>query len=136
LRLYGWDAWGKIADHFKFDLHRLNSMKMRVPGLVLLLLPCTCYAFQLPFNIPFFKSKSHVLDDLLVNTTHTPRVAIVGAGAGGTSAAFWIAKAKERFGLDVEIDVYERESHIGGSEHEFHIVPMFVLEVLIPEMSL
>lgn len=45
------------------------------------------------------------------------RIAIVGAGAGGSSAAFWVSKAKERFGLDVEIDVYDRETYIGGSKY-------------------
>ncbi|KAL0950719.1 hypothetical protein HGRIS_007495 [Hohenbuehelia grisea] len=45
---------------------------------------------------------------------HRDRIAIVGAGAGGSSAAYWISRAKERFGLDVEIDVYEREGYIGG----------------------
>jgi prenylcysteine oxidase/farnesylcysteine lyase len=43
-----------------------------------------------------------------------PRVGIIGAGAGGSSAAFWIAKAKERYGLDVAIDIYERDDYIGG----------------------
>jgi len=46
--------------------------------------------------------------------TATTRVAIIGSGAAGSSAAFWVGKAKERFGLDVEIDVYDRESYIGG----------------------
>ncbi|KAH9982199.1 Prenylcysteine lyase-domain-containing protein [Lactifluus volemus] len=35
-------------------------------------------------------------------------------GAGGSSAAFWIAKAKERHGLDVAVDIYERSDYIGG----------------------
>lgn len=72
---------------------------------------CSSLAFQLPFSIPLFKSK---------DTAHTeqpqvsPRIAIIGAGAGGSSAAFWISKAKEKFGIDVEIDVYERSDYIGG----------------------
>jgi len=44
----------------------------------------------------------------------TPRLAIVGAGAAGSSAAFWISKAKERSGLKIDIDVYERNDYIGG----------------------
>jgi prenylcysteine oxidase/farnesylcysteine lyase len=44
----------------------------------------------------------------------TPRIAIIGAGAGGSSSAFWISKAKERFGVDVEIDVYDSNGYIGG----------------------
>lgn len=44
------------------------------------------------------------------------RVAVVGAGAAGSSAAFWINKATERLGKDISIDVYERYDYIGGSE--------------------
>lgn len=71
-------------------------------------------AFQLPFHLPFFtrnqtlvKPFEHVVNDI-------PRVAIIGAGAGGSSAAFWISKAKERFNVSVEVDVYEKASYIGG----------------------
>ncbi|KAF9270773.1 hypothetical protein L218DRAFT_889560 [Marasmius fiardii PR-910] len=71
-------------------------------------------AFQLPFKVPFFKSTQTVLKDDSGSDHGTPRIAIIGAGAGGSSAAFWIAKAKERFGIDVEVDVYEKESYIGG----------------------
>ena len=43
-----------------------------------------------------------------------PRVAIIGAGAAGSSAAFWISKAKERYGVDVDVDIYEANDYIGG----------------------
>lgn len=73
-------------------------------------------AFEFPFAIPFFSAKvpSVQVDSPPLNVT--PRIAIIGAGAGGSSAAFWISKAKERFGLDVEVDVYEQSSYIGGRE--------------------
>ncbi|KAG6885530.1 hypothetical protein C0993_000526 [Termitomyces sp. T159_Od127] len=73
-------------------------------------------AFQLPFHLPFLTRNQtltkptgpgHVVNDI-------PRVAIIGAGAGGSSAAFWISKAKERFNVSVEVDVYEKASYIGG----------------------
>lgn len=51
--------------------------------------------------------------ELAANST---RIAIIGAGAAGSSAAFWIAKARERYGLDVEVDIYEKEGYIGGRE--------------------
>lgn len=51
-----------------------------------------------------------------VNTTNQLRVAIVGAGAAGSSAAFWISKAVERLGKDITVDVYESSDYIGGSE--------------------
>ncbi|GLB36511.1 putative prenylcysteine lyase [Lyophyllum shimeji] len=81
---------------------------------LLLLLPATC-AFQLPFRLPFFTR--NVTDEDFeqpIPTVKVPRIAIIGAGAGGSSAAFWISKAKERFGLSLEVDVYEREPYIGG----------------------
>ncbi|KAK1218693.1 hypothetical protein PQX77_018592 [Marasmius sp. AFHP31] len=59
-------------------------------------------------------------DDAQGGNNSTPRIAIVGAGAGGSSAAFWIAKAKERFGVDVEIDVYEQNSYVGGRSIPVH----------------
>lgn len=70
-------------------------------------------AFQLPFSVPFFKSKdlSYIEQGQL---EVSPRIAIIGAGAGGSSAAFWISKAKERYGINVEIDVYERSDYVGG----------------------
>ncbi|KAF6766488.1 Prenylcysteine lyase-domain-containing protein [Ephemerocybe angulata] len=85
-------------------------------GAALLFLVPGALAIQLPFEIPsFFKAKSAILQNVMeeVPTLHS-RVAIIGAGAGGSSAAFWIGKAKERYGLDVEIDVYDKESYVGG----------------------
>jgi prenylcysteine oxidase/farnesylcysteine lyase len=67
---------------------------------------------QLPFKVPFFQSTFSPQDDEPVRGT--PRVAIIGAGAAGSSASFWISKAKERFGVDVQVDVYEKTSLIGG----------------------
>ncbi|KAE9395928.1 hypothetical protein BT96DRAFT_942062 [Gymnopus androsaceus JB14] len=67
---------------------------------------------QLPFKVPFFQSTFSPEDD--EPPRGTPRVAIVGAGAAGSSASFWISKAQERFGVDVEVDVYEKTSRIGG----------------------
>ncbi|KAG2129757.1 FAD/NAD(P)-binding domain-containing protein [Suillus clintonianus] len=79
--------------------------------LIYSLLVGSSFAFQFPFNIPIFKSK----DSALIEEAHaSPRIAIIGAGAGGSSAAFWISKAKEKFGIDVEIDVYERSDYVGG----------------------
>ncbi|TRM65773.1 hypothetical protein BD626DRAFT_485778 [Schizophyllum amplum] len=69
----------------------------------LLVLPLACSAFQLPFKVPFLSSNSVVEPE---PPTGTPRIAII--------AAFWIAATKERFGLDVEVDVYEKESYVGG----------------------
>jgi prenylcysteine oxidase/farnesylcysteine lyase len=82
-----------------------------------------CYAvaaLQIHFNFPFFSSFSSSSSSSSSETvlgSAKPRIAIVGAGAAGSSAAFWISKAKERFAaLDVDVDVYERASYVGGRE--------------------
>ncbi|KAI0252652.1 FAD/NAD(P)-binding domain-containing protein [Lactifluus subvellereus] len=73
------------------------------------------HAFQLPFNINGLWSQTPLsTPSSNVEIPWSPRVAIIGAGAGGSSAAFWIAKAKERHGLDVSVDIYERNDYIGG----------------------
>ncbi|KAG8960131.1 hypothetical protein FRC03_007029 [Tulasnella sp. 419] len=48
------------------------------------------------------------------------KVAVIGAGAGGSSAAFFLGKAKERFGRNIKIDVFERNSYIGGRSTIVH----------------
>ena len=40
--------------------------------------------------------------------------AIIGAGAAGSSAAFWAAKAKARSNVALEIDVFDRADYVGG----------------------
>jgi prenylcysteine oxidase/farnesylcysteine lyase len=44
------------------------------------------------------------------------RIAVIGAGAAGSSAAFWINKAAERLDEEVIIDIYERSDYVGGSK--------------------
>ena len=87
--------------------------------LILFVLP-GALAFELPFGI------SKLFASTLAPTTitgyledvppPTPRIAIIGAGAGGSSAAFWLSKAKARHGLNFGIDIYESASYIGGRE--------------------
>ena len=72
-------------------------------------------AFQFLFKVPFLKSSQAIVAEEQAAST-TPRIAIIGAGAAGSSAAFWISKAKQRSDIDVEVDVYERASYIGGRE--------------------
>ncbi|CAE6428428.1 unnamed protein product [Rhizoctonia solani] len=44
------------------------------------------------------------------------KVAIIGAGAGGSSAAYWLRHAKQRAvpGTDIEITIFEQENRVGG----------------------
>ena len=68
-------------------------------------------AFSLPFSWDFFlPGSAHSLS----SKVQPHRIAIIGAGAGGSSAAFWVAKAKQRAGVSVEVDVFERENYVGG----------------------
>jgi hypothetical protein len=72
-------------------------------------------AFKLPFHIPWVTARfSDQVPLALPGADTTPRIAIVGAGAGGSSAAFWIGKAKERYGLNIEIDIFDSKPYIGG----------------------
>jgi hypothetical protein len=42
-------------------------------------------------------------------------VAVIGAGAGGASAAFWLSLARDRDArLGFALDVYERDGYVGG----------------------
>lgn len=76
-------------------------------------------AFSLPFSLQFLAGSS----SNPAPPTPAPKnsydasktVAIIGAGAGGSSAAFFISKAKERYGLDVDVHVYEKSDYVGGS---------------------
>lgn len=61
----------------------------------------------------------------VLNQTRPKRVAIIGAGASGTSAAWFMTRAgrvmEQRMGLAKgsllgEVVVYDREDHVGGSE--------------------
>ena len=73
-------------------------------------------AFKLPFHLPWVNARTNDEQVPLALPVEdaTPRIAIVGAGAGGSSAAFWISKAKERYGLNVEVDIFDSSSYIGG----------------------
>src|SRR5258708_34112583 len=74
-----------------------------------------CWSFQLPFVGSLF---GHINQDTLsVDETRGLRIAIIGAGAGGSSAAYWISKAKERQGVIVHLDVYEKSGYIGGRRY-------------------
>ncbi|KAG9004827.1 hypothetical protein FRB90_010689 [Tulasnella sp. 427] len=48
------------------------------------------------------------------------RIAVIGAGAGGSSAAFWINKAKERQDMNVEVHVFDKYDYVGGRSIVIH----------------
>ncbi|KAI0063132.1 FAD/NAD-P-binding domain-containing protein [Artomyces pyxidatus] len=80
----------------------------------LLLASSVSSAYELPFGINIQWPANSAPNAEVASESRAPRVAVIGAGAGGSSAAFWIAKAKERHGLDVEVDIYEQSDYIGG----------------------
>ena len=76
------------------------------------------FHFRLPFSsesgpLSAAAGSQTVLESAEAKTSPL-RIAIIGAGSGGSSAAFWIAKAKERHQQNVHVDVYERSDYIGG----------------------
>ncbi|KAG8723133.1 hypothetical protein FRC09_004588 [Ceratobasidium sp. 395] len=52
----------------------------------------------------------------LADVAYAANVAIIGAGAGGSSAAYWLSLAKQRAppGTSLSVTVYEKENRIGG----------------------
>ncbi|KAI9788082.1 MAG: hypothetical protein M1816_007213 [Peltula sp. TS41687] len=51
----------------------------------------------------------------------TKRVAIIGAGAGGSSAAYYLRQYALDAGIPISLTVYERNSHIGGRTTTVHV---------------
>jgi hypothetical protein len=105
-------SWMKIEFGRSFTRQSRSSFRMK--SLVFLLILPYVLAFELPFGVSALFSSKATKNTTAIPSSSTPRIAIIGAGAGGSSAAFWISKAKERFGLDVQVDVYEAADYIGG----------------------
>ena len=51
-----------------------------------------------------------------VQPVQSTSVAIVGAGAGGSSAAFYLSRAAKQNGDVIDIDVFESRMQAGGRE--------------------
>ncbi|CAK7270022.1 hypothetical protein SEPCBS119000_003871 [Sporothrix epigloea] len=51
---------------------------------------------------------------LLAAAAHSHRVAVIGAGAAGSSTAYHLRQFAEADGVDVNITLFEKTSHIGG----------------------
>jgi len=81
----------------------------------------TAQALSLPFRLPswlWFGSTSNALtiDSGKPWYNASKTVAIIGAGAGGSSTAFFVAKAKQRYGVDIDIHIYDKNEFVGGGE--------------------
>lgn len=80
----------------------------------------TTNGFQFPLSIPFLP--------LPWSSAPPHRVAIIGAGAGGSSAAFWLSRAQNRTPEhNVHIEVFEKETYVGGRTFTYsdeHSIPI------------
>lgn len=84
------------------------------------------FDFRLPFSGQPGTPEPQGVLEAATDTVGPLRIAIIGAGAGGSSAAFWIAKAKERHEQDIHVDVYEQSDYIGGRKQS--TIPFRTLE--------
>ncbi|VDC01974.1 unnamed protein product [Peniophora sp. CBMAI 1063] len=91
-------------------------------ALALLAVP-TASAWELPFSklwsgnsdqVPLAVPDATMASSAGSQVQGPPRIAIIGAGAAGSSAAYFLSKAVERFGITVEVDVYEQNDYVGG----------------------
>ncbi|OZJ06019.1 hypothetical protein BZG36_01079 [Bifiguratus adelaidae] len=58
-------------------------------------------------------SQGHSVEQWVFSAANDKRVAVIGAGAGGSSAAFWLSRAfADTHNLD--ISVFERNDYVGG----------------------
>ena len=94
----------------------------------------TAQALSLPFRLPswlWFGSRGNALtiDSGMPWYNASKTVAIIGAGAGGSSTAFFIAKAKQRYGVDIDIHIYDKNELVGGGK-------LIVAPSRTPEISL
>ncbi|KAF8319737.1 hypothetical protein DL93DRAFT_2153235 [Clavulina sp. PMI_390] len=83
---------------------------LRLAVLLALVFPILCDAWPLLSR----DSSLQTVFQSVQEETPPLRIAIIGAGAGGSSAAFWISKASARHGRAVIVDVYEQADYVGG----------------------
>ena len=107
--LHGRGVRTASSSQAELNVPGLSDSAAQVTMLLLttLLLCSSTNAFQFPLAIPFLPFPWA--------TTPSHRVAIIGAGAGGSSAAFWLSRAQNRTPEhNIYIDVFEKETYAGG----------------------
>lgn len=73
-----------------------------------------------------FRNEASMNEDMQQQTSRTRKVAIIGAGAGGTSAAYFLSKAQDRLenlGMSsesIDVTIFERDERIGGRTTVIH----------------
>lgn len=103
----------RLVSSFASLTQPAKNMLGRRPLVVALSVALAAHGIKLPFALDWlYPGASQGLSAEVVGH----KIAVIGAGAGGSSAAWWISKAKARSGVSVQVDVYERENYIGGRE--------------------
>jgi prenylcysteine oxidase/farnesylcysteine lyase len=104
--------------------------KVQVLLAILLLLTSTYLIASYPSTpaFPTFKPEPDFKYHSDVVGGEPKRIAVIGAGAGGSAAAWFLSRAgrvmKERTGREVigEITVFERDERVGGRESRYRFV--------------
>lgn len=60
------------------------------------------------------RSNQHPFQSQIKSEGGEFKVAIIGAGAAGSSAAFWLSRAKSRLHENISITIYDKNDYIGG----------------------
>ncbi|KAF1810583.1 Prenylcysteine oxidase [Eremomyces bilateralis CBS 781.70] len=92
--------------------------------------PAISVAFSLLFvSIHAFSFPSFLGAQKPIKTSK--RVAVIGGGAAGSSAAYHIQRFAQRAGLDVDITIFERNHYLGGRSTTVHAYddPRFPIEL-------
>ncbi|ORY15824.1 prenylcysteine oxidase-like protein 1 precursor [Clohesyomyces aquaticus] len=78
------------------------------------LLTIAAATLRLPLSAALRSSGHGALDELQTPDMSAKRVAIIGAGAGGSSAAYHLSQNAKDAGIPTSITVFDRSSHVGG----------------------
>ncbi|KAG0647060.1 Chloride ion pump-associated 55 kDa [Hyphodiscus hymeniophilus] len=63
---------------------------------------------------PFDVLASSDSPDEVYDTSKAKRIAIIGAGAAGSSTSYYLQKFANESGLEIDVTVFERSSYVGG----------------------
>ncbi|KAI9643190.1 hypothetical protein NHQ30_007806 [Ciborinia camelliae] len=78
-----------------------------------------CLGFWWPFSFQAVVEQQPIIESTTTTTfeyadSHAKRIAIIGAGAGGSSSAYHLQKYAAESDLAINVTIYERSSYVGG----------------------
>ncbi|KAM0715785.1 hypothetical protein Q7P37_008299 [Cladosporium fusiforme] len=85
-------------------------MRTVLPNLVTLALAATAHA----------STEQIVLDNAIHQHAKPRNIAIIGAGAAGSSSAYYLSQFAESSHLPINVTIFEKNSHIGGRSTTVH----------------